>query len=138
MPKTGSGHGSTTPPPPATTGRHHSLADGETKEIAEQVSAFALLPPTQLLTQVVGIAASLQALITGTPFLPVAALPVASQYARQLESARDTLNVLLPFLTNALTTCIALEHVLYDRYEEVLVAHDGVVDASRRSKRRRS
>lgn len=141
MPKTvsaSSGHGSTTPPPPAPTGRHSSLAAGEAEEIAEQVDAFGLLPPTQLLTQVVGIAASLQASIARTPFLPVAALPAATRYVRQLENARGTLNVLLPLLTNALTTCLALEHCLYDRYEEVLDAHDGVIAASRRTKRRRS
>ena len=141
MPKTvsaSSGQRSTTPSPPASPGRPPSLAAGEAKEVAEQVTAFGLLPPPLLLTQVVGIAASLQASIARTPFLPIAALPAATYYVRQLENARRTLNVLLPSLSDALTSLIALEHCLSNRYGELIEVHDGVSAASHRAKRRRS
>ncbi len=140
MPKTVStsaGHGSTATPPPAPTGRHYALA-GEDEEVAEQIAVFDLMPPTMLLAQVVGIAASLQATIARTPLLPAAALPVSSNYLRTLEQARDQLNVLLPSLSDALTSLIALEHCLSNRYGELIEVHDDVSAASLRAKRRRS
>ena len=141
MPKNASasaGLGSTATSPPAPTGRHFTLA-GEDKEIEEQVAVFRLLSPTPLIAQVVGVATSLQAALARTPFLPVSALPASyTNYLSTLEQARDQLNVLLPSLSNALTSLIALERCLYDRYGELIGELDGVIAASRRPKRRRS
>jgi hypothetical protein len=139
MPKNASasaGLGSTATTPPAPTGRHHTLV-GEEEEIAAQVAVYRLLSPPPLFAQVVGIAASLQAAIARAPFLPVSALP-PSNYLSTLEQARDQLNVLLPSLSNALTSLIALERCLYDRYGELIGELDAVSAASRRTKRRRS
>jgi hypothetical protein len=118
-------------------GRHHAIADGEANTVRDHVHLFNGLSTPSLLAQVAGICVRLQMLFAAVRLNPGYTEPGLEQERVFLEDIRDKLQLTLPDLTDAISTLLAVEFVLSDRYLSVLGEIDSL-PARRVLRRRRS
>ena len=115
----------------------HPAASEETDEVREQVQQFADMTMPMLLSQLTGTAARLQLVSASVRFPLGPSAPRAALNRRFLEELRDMFHAVLPALTEAVTTFLALEDVLSSRYMTFNEELDSLPAAQRPRLRRR-
>jgi hypothetical protein len=118
-------------------GRHPAVSE-EIDEVREQVQRFAEMTTPMLLSQLTGTAARLQLVSAAIRFPLGSSATSAALNRRFLEELRDMFHVVLPALTEAVTTFLALEDVLSSRYMSFNEELDSLPSSQRPRLRRRT
>lgn len=113
----------------------HPLLSEEATTVGEHFRMYSDMTTPLLLAQVSGIAARLQFVSAAIRFSLGSDEPSHEQERRFCEDIKNKLHIILPDVTDAVTTLLALEAVLCERYVTVTERLDAL--PAHRSQRRR-